>query len=447
MIKQRYNDPSIGQAFESIASLFAPMSGSDLAGYAAADANRQKALAQAQQTGLIDLYVRTGNERAAIAGRAFAPNQSMEAVQLGDATQRYGYDRSYQSSTENNARDNATAQRGQDLDLEGLVYGHDRAYQSSTENNVRDNDRQRQTAAMDILGQPLNPGQQVRAIDNDVWSAFGLPDMPDVPEYRNDRADPSRIPSIKSVRLPDGRITGASESPEGFIEAASGQPLPAGTIPFSANATGEADAMGLGRTPQSRIQMDLLEVEAAKATASRLMPLLKQNPGSLGAVGWLQGTAQDAIATGGEIGQLFGNGYNEVFSDIQNGAADAGLIGQDGALNPALPRIDFLKNLFVYQIAKIQTGERMSNEAVRQWRRSMGMDGVFSNMFRGTNALDEAVGMLNTRETTLRRSLEQNGIVSSGPAPGLADIGQTGATVPAPAPGRIRYDANGNRIE
>ena len=89
----RYNDPSIGQAFESLAQLFAPVSGSDLAGYAAADLNRQKAAQEAQRLGLVDLFASgQGGDNAGIAAGLYTPAQSWGAVQLGDQTTRRGQD-------------------------------------------------------------------------------------------------------------------------------------------------------------------------------------------------------------------------------------------------------------------------------------------------------------------------------------------------------------------
>ncbi len=458
----RYNDPSLGAAFESLAGMFAPMSGSDVAGYAAADLNRQQAARQAQQLSLIDMFANGEgpiNDRTGIAAGLYTPNQSWGAVQMGDATNRRGQDLSHGASIYGHDQALAGTKYTSDNTLKGNIFGHvsaplaqgevrqvpDDVAAWATGGNVGGIDQVGAPkplsktevegqllgqAALDdpdfanwVLGGSNNP---IAAVDADSNAILARPHEAAGMGVYEDR---SKIPGIKSVRTPDGRVTGAVEDHGGYVEARTGNPLPAGTIPFSANATGDADAMGLGRTPQNRIQTDLLEVEAAKSTANRLLPLLQENPGALGAVGWLQGTAQDAISTGGEIGQLFGNGYHDVFQDIQNGVADAGLIGAGGVLNPALPRIDFLKNLFVYQIAKVQSGERLSNEDVKNWRQSLGLDGGLSNAFRGSNALDEAITMLNTREATLRQSLEQNSVASTGPVPGLGD-GST--TTPPP---------------
>lgn len=207
-IKNRYNDPAMGQAFESLAGMFAPISGSDLAGYAAADVNRQKAAQEAQRLGLVDMFASgQGGDNAGIAAGLYTPAQSWGAVQMGDQTTRrgqdidlqgtiYGADRGYAASTENNVRDNArarelgllgdqTTRRGQDIGLQGTIYGADRDYQASTENNTRDNETDLRTSAMDNLLTPLDPGQQTRAIPDEVWRALNLPGMPATEEYRN----------------------------------------------------------------------------------------------------------------------------------------------------------------------------------------------------------------------------------------------------------------------
>ena len=118
-----YNDPALGQAFENLASMFAPLSGSDVAGYAAADANRQKALAEAQRIGLIDMFANGGNDRLGVAAGLYSPNQSYYAVDQANATDRLGQDLTYRLGTENSQRDNSTTRYGYDQKLRGDVFG------------------------------------------------------------------------------------------------------------------------------------------------------------------------------------------------------------------------------------------------------------------------------------------------------------------------------------
>ncbi|QIG74322.1 putative injection protein [Rhizobium phage RHph_N65] len=103
-----YNNPEIGQAFSNLAGLFAPPSGSDLAGYAAAKAKKEEAARLAE----LFAYAKDPNynqamaDRMGVLGGVYAPNQSYYAVDLGDRTTRRGQDITAQTSRDNNAADN-----------------------------------------------------------------------------------------------------------------------------------------------------------------------------------------------------------------------------------------------------------------------------------------------------------------------------------------------------
>ncbi len=117
-----FNDTGLAQIGANLADLFAPPSGSDAAGWAAArakdmeaerDADRYRALVDKNTSPqLADFYLRT------MPGGA---GNTYYKVDQDNAAQRYGYDRSYQSSTENNVRDNARSlqetQMGVDKDI------------------------------------------------------------------------------------------------------------------------------------------------------------------------------------------------------------------------------------------------------------------------------------------------------------------------------------------
>ena len=93
-IKSAYNDPALGQAFTNLAQIFAPPSGADLSGYANAAATRADAERRAQlyaQAGMPD-FNQSVFDRQAVAAGLYNPTQSYQALDMGDATQRYGYD-------------------------------------------------------------------------------------------------------------------------------------------------------------------------------------------------------------------------------------------------------------------------------------------------------------------------------------------------------------------
>ena len=59
-------------------------------------------------------------------------------------------------------------------------------------------------------------------------------------------------------------------------------------------------------------EQDLINIAVAKDTAKQLRQLIADSPASQGAVGWLRGTTQNIIQTGGELGNFFGGQVKEV---------------------------------------------------------------------------------------------------------------------------------------
>jgi hypothetical protein len=104
-----YNDPAIGQAFSNLAGLFAPPSGSDLAGYATAKAKKEEAsrLAQIFNYANDPSYNREMADRLLTLGGLVAPSQSYYSVDQGNMTTRRGQDVAAQTSITNNTADNA----------------------------------------------------------------------------------------------------------------------------------------------------------------------------------------------------------------------------------------------------------------------------------------------------------------------------------------------------
>jgi hypothetical protein len=130
-----YNNPAIGAAMENIASMFAPPSAQDTAAYAVASAKK----AEADRIAALYAAGKDPSERAALSGVApygATPGGFTYKVDQDNLATRYGHDRSYSASTENNVRDNS------------------RALQTNSADNVRAlTDRQMQeAAAMERLG-------------------------------------------------------------------------------------------------------------------------------------------------------------------------------------------------------------------------------------------------------------------------------------------------------
>ncbi|BDA86365.1 hypothetical protein Sa4125_39070 [Aureimonas sp. SA4125] len=119
------NNPAIGQAAANIASLFAPPSGAEAAGWAAANAKR------AEAKRLADFYAGAPEMDAAAYDRVgpalglWTPNQGVGITQrgqdIGSADARYGVDVGAITSRTNNAADNTRALTERQMQESGLL--------------------------------------------------------------------------------------------------------------------------------------------------------------------------------------------------------------------------------------------------------------------------------------------------------------------------------------
>lgn len=452
-----FNDPGIAQAASNLVGLFAPPSGSEASAWATANATRAEAarLAQLFQEGT------TPSERAALTG-----------IQgYGQTPQGFTYnvDQGNLTSRANNAADNARALATNQLD-----------------NN---------TSLMKQYISPLSPGEVAPAVSGSLLDQFGLPaadlparagapkplsetelmaqerarlqaegkltdDMlldaivgerapvqvvgPDGPRFMAPGAaartgaaafvnkGAEAKPTVSNYRTPDGRNGTAVYDPElGLVDTQTRQPLPAGSQTFSAQSQGSVDD-ALGKPAANQIERQLIDIEVAKNTAVALRDLIASSPASQGIVGWLRGTAQNVVQTGGELGQFFGGRMQEVSEAIKNGTADAGLAG---AFDPNIPAIEMMANLLAFQYAKTTTGERLSNEMLLQTRRALGLEGLTANQASSLVRLNEAIKRIEAQQGILKR-------VRDG---GIDAIG--GAAPAAPAAGAMPAAPSGGAVE
>lgn len=139
-----FNDPAFAQAAANLSDLFAPPSGADAAGWAAANAKNAEAKRLADFYGMSqDPNVnRETFDRTGIGAGAYNPTQSYYSVDQG----------------------NATARRGQDVTAT-----------TSRVNNAADNQRAIVTSR---YGNPLNQGQVLPEMPGSVAGLFGLPAIP-----------------------------------------------------------------------------------------------------------------------------------------------------------------------------------------------------------------------------------------------------------------------------
>lgn len=495
-----YNNPQFAQAAANLSSLFAPPSGADAANWANAAATRAEAARLAQFFELSQ----DPNADWSVLDRTFvgvggAPNQTLEAVDRNNATQRYGYDRTFDASTQNNIRDNQRALTEREIieaaELERLGItdattrrGQDITAGTAITTNRLDNQR---SAITDLYG-PLNPGQVRPAVPDDLMDAIGLPGVgpvagtpkplsedevtaqiiqtldpaaqqaiafgstpvtnvvtPEGPRIATtldaigqepviNRGSEAR-PDLLNYRTPDGAAgTAVYDIDTGaLVDTQTGERLPAGSQTFKAQSGGSVDD-ALGTTANNQAERQLLDITVAKNTALRLRDLISQSPASQGAVGWLRGTAQNIIATGGELGEFFGGGVAEAERALESGLIDQNLAG---AFDPNIPAIELMANLLAFQYAKTTTGERLSNEMLRTTKEALGLTGLTANRESSLARLDSAISLIEDQEEIYRRA--RAGGVNS-----LA-TGRTAPAGPTPEAGgpRLRFNPETGQIE
>ncbi len=118
-----FNSQAIASISSNLAGLFEPPSGTDVAGYATADAKRAEMnrLAQLFDYSQAKDFDQQRFDRMGTATGQWTPSQGYYAVDQGNATQRYGYDRTFEASRLNNADDNARALRDREMQESGLM--------------------------------------------------------------------------------------------------------------------------------------------------------------------------------------------------------------------------------------------------------------------------------------------------------------------------------------
>lgn len=462
-----YNNPALGQAAQNIAQMFAPPSAGELAAYSTARANNQKSNIIAQ---LAADPTYQGFDHQAILADLYDPTQSFYRVNTDDATTRRGQDIDANTSRLNNADTNRT-------NLISTMFG------DISQGDIRPS-LPADIASMyglpelpQLAGAPkpltqeqVLGGQTQRLIDGGQITDADLIStvMGDVPvenivgpegtpiiQYR-DRAVGSEPyfnpgaagkPTNGTGVLRDGTQVPVVQGADGkWRHAQTGAELPSDARVFAlSQATGTAEEVGLTKPTQSQIEQQLVDIAVAKNTAVTLRDLIAQSPSSQGLVGWLRGTTQNVIQTGGELGTFFGGGVAEVMADIENGLADQNLAG---AFDENIPAIDMLANLLAFQYAKTTTGERLSNEMLRASKEALGLNGLDANQANSLARLNQAITQIEAQENILRRTREGGVDALVTPAAPRPSAAPQPPSAPTPETGEEVWvrDENGNLV-
>lgn len=450
-----FNDPAFAAAAGNIASMFAPPSGSDAAGFAAAKAKRE----EAQR--LSDFFDYAQNpefnqsqfDRLGVGAGVYAPNQSYYGVDQGNLTAQRGQDVTARTSLTNNAADNAraleqtrlgnqnditttllapvaqnatrfvppsvasmydlpatqagniAAQPGEQITTPDgrLIQGAPKPL-SETEWQAGQNERLRQSGGLtddmllDAIVGERSPVQVVGE-NGPVYSSPGAAARQGLPAFVNKGAEAKPTNGTAVIA---GRRVAVMQGSDGIWKTQDGTPIPTDTEVFDmAKPQGSAEEVGLSKPTNSQIEQQLVDIAVAKDTATQLRDMVANAPAAQGVVGWLRGTAQDFLQTGGELAQHFGGNVADVQQRIQQGAEEADLAG---AFDPRIPTIEMMANLLAFQYAKTTTGERLSNEMLKASRAALGLTGLNANQASSVARLTQAINMIESQEKILKRA-------------------------------------------
>lgn len=469
-----YRDPALAQAFNNISAMFGPPSGADAAGFASAAA--KKAEAERLAWLFSNSADPTASARAALTG-VQGYGQTPAGFMQSDATTRRGQDVTAATSRANNTADNERA----------------------LATNRADNQR----ATITSLYGALNPGQVRPAVPEEIAATVGLPALPEVagttrpqtldqwqaqqaeelkrggawtpdmtidvimgkqtpvegldpvtgkPRFMSPGAavrmgaqpapDATKAGKLFRGVLPGGQQVPVEQRPDGLYHAQTGQRLPPEVQLFNVpTPTGTSDQVGLPTTANNTAANNqAAEVTRGLAVLDLYEELINKNPGAIGLVGAIRGTAQNLVASAGDLAKSFGTRAPQIGDAAA--ALQQGMRGVAPDLfDPAIPQAEFLQGTLAYALART---ENPSGEVSRQaFERAL--DRVKGG---GLLANTEAAKAAIAANRQVLQSQLQSIQTLRGQQPGRTDAG---FKAPPPAPGaqqsapteRWERDANG----
>lgn len=487
-----YADPALAQAFNNIAGMFAPPGGADLAGYATAAAKRAEAERMAWLFN--NSQDPTASARSALTG-VQGYGQTPAGFGMTDATNRRGQD--IEASTK--LRQTELQESGQTTRTMLAPVGQG----------------QTRFVPPTIAGMYGVPQQQIGAVELKPGERTVLPDgrTLDGPapalttdQYLAREAEAARRSGLISDQQMADIITGKQAGapvqvigPDGRPRLASpGEAMRTGAAPVQ-DQTKRTNATAIlpdGRTQvpamqgpdgawyhaqtNERLPPDVRVVEMAKpqganeqlgittantsdankraAEVTRTLNLLDMyeklvdnNPGALGLVGIIRGTAQNAAATVNDVSRAFGKDVpqiNDAANEIRAGLSKVA----PQLFDPSIPEAAFLQGALAYGLARTEnpSGEVSRQAYERALERVQG-GGLLANT-QSTKA------QINSFRNVLQGELSAIGALRNPAAArtttGAGPIGGPGGAPAAPAappqPGGVERwtrDANGRLVK
>jgi hypothetical protein len=458
MAGRYFNNPGFAAAFSNLAGIFAPPGPDEMLGYEQLRGERfANDSLQSLYTNVDGFAPEALDRRASLLG-IYNPTQGFEARNMGDATQRYGIDTQAATSRGNNAADNDArlrlgafdartnptgAQGISDADIAATLgievpgFGamgpvapsETQVLGANLQNQLGDIPGLAEALAADGIGT-----SNVVTPEGPRMAPTGLSALGGAEPFINPGSEAAPKPMV-FVGQDGTQIPGMFQS--GQYMTADGQPIPPGFVPMNlAQPQGSNADLGVTNSNVTDFNRVQSTVTTSNLLIDELETLIASQVGAAGLPGTIKMIAQDLLQVGRELGASFGGDPDAVITpDMLGAVLDSGE-GYDPTFRQI--RTGLLQLAYLNAQRDNPRGE-VSRFALERQIEALGQ-GRFGN--------DESVlGSLGMARSANQRALAgAEALVGRNPQAPAAPPGTAAAPAPG-APARIRYDANGNRIE
>ena len=230
-----------------------------------------------------------------------------------------------------------------------------------------------------------------------------------------------QTPKAFVAQLADGRQVPAVQRPDGsFAHAQTGERLPDDLKPFNLpTPTGKNEDVGLGTTANLT---EANRVAANIATTRSLLDLyantISKNPGAIGIVGAIRGTAQNLIASGNDFARAFGNNVPQVQAAQEQIRSELQRLTGVNFFDPSIPEAEFIQHTLAYALARSEGGGggQISNLDFRSALDRVKGGGLLANSDSALAAIGAARKTLDAQEIRAQR-LRNSGSAGAPGAP------------------------------
>ena len=266
----------------------------------------------------------------------------------------------------------------------------------------------------------------------DVETVTGADGKPVVVSRRDAIGKPAYIkpdagakPTLGVAEYPDGRSVPAQVGSDGvWRNTQTGEALPLGftvfDLPKATGSKSDVGMAGLTTSAASEAQRKAMTIDTAIASGKDLLKQLGDTPGSLGIAGWSRRTIQDLVQTGNELAQAYQGQIADTIARAEKAGTDAGLLSEK--FDPKLPAIQAAMNMFIWNMAAANSGDRVSNEQFNRLQQALGLDGAFANTASASAKIAEAIRLMEQQRGYLDETLNAGTVqppgATGGPKPG-----------------------------